>query len=388
MALSRLQDPDRELREQAAARDHRGAAAGPAHARVHVQHAAGRQGDQGPAARLPALARLAQPRQRGQRRVRGGADRGGRRALRAGAALVPAQGQAARPRPARLLGPDGAARATPRSGSPTTRRARSCSTATPGFSPELGEAAQGFFGERLHRRPAAAGQARRRVLLLHGALAPPLRDAQLHVAPARRAGDGPRAGPRRARLARPSAGHLPVHHPADAGRDGLDLRRDDRARAPAGARAGRRRAARPAGRVARRRRRRGVPPGGDESLRGRGAHGAARVRASCRPTASPSSGSETQARPARRRGRPARRLRPLVVLRPPLHRHARVRLRVRLRAPARAVGLPPLRAGRRGVRRPRTWTCCAPAARGRPRSSGRSSAWTSRTPASGAPAST
>ena len=52
-----------------------------AHARVRVQHAAGRQGDRRPPAPLPPLAGRAQPRQRGQRRVRAGADRGGARAL-------------------------------------------------------------------------------------------------------------------------------------------------------------------------------------------------------------------------------------------------------------------------------------------------------------------
>ena len=59
----------------------RGARAGPAHARVPVQHAARRQGDRRPPAPLPALAGGAQPRQRGQRRVGAGADRGGPRAL-------------------------------------------------------------------------------------------------------------------------------------------------------------------------------------------------------------------------------------------------------------------------------------------------------------------
>ncbi len=90
------------------ARDDGRAAARPAHARVPVQHPARRQGDQGPAARLPPLARVAQPRQRGERRVGRGADRGRRGALRAGAALVPAQGPPARPGAARLLGSRGA----------------------------------------------------------------------------------------------------------------------------------------------------------------------------------------------------------------------------------------------------------------------------------------
>ena len=67
------------------------------------------------------------------------------------------------------------------------------------FSPELGAAAARVLHGRLHRRPAAPGQARRRVLLVHRAVGAPVRDAQLHVAPARRADDGARARPRRAR---------------------------------------------------------------------------------------------------------------------------------------------------------------------------------------------
>ena len=86
----------------------RGAAAGAAHARLRVQHAARRQVDQGPPARLPALAGGAQPGQRGERRVGAGADRGRGGPLRAGPALVPAQGPPARPGAPRLLGPDGA----------------------------------------------------------------------------------------------------------------------------------------------------------------------------------------------------------------------------------------------------------------------------------------
>ena len=60
---------------------HRGARAGTAHARLPVQHAAGRQGDRRSAAQLPELAGRAQPRQRGQRRVGARTDRGGARAL-------------------------------------------------------------------------------------------------------------------------------------------------------------------------------------------------------------------------------------------------------------------------------------------------------------------
>ena len=77
------------------------------HARLRLQHAAPGQGDQGPAARLPALARVAQPRERGERRVGRGADRGRAGPLRPGAALVLAEGAAAGPRQARLLRPHG-----------------------------------------------------------------------------------------------------------------------------------------------------------------------------------------------------------------------------------------------------------------------------------------
>ena len=73
--------PDREVRRGTAEAVTRGARAGAAHARVPVQHAARRQGDRRPPAPLPALAGGAQPRQRGQRRVGAGADRGGPRAL-------------------------------------------------------------------------------------------------------------------------------------------------------------------------------------------------------------------------------------------------------------------------------------------------------------------
>ena len=55
------------------------------------------------------------------------------------------------------------------------------------FSPELGETARRVLHGRLHGRPAPAGQARRRVLLVHRALGAPVRDAELHVAAARRA---------------------------------------------------------------------------------------------------------------------------------------------------------------------------------------------------------
>ena len=133
---------------------------------------------------------------------------------------------------------------------------RSCSTATPSFSPELGAVAGEFFVRRLHRRArrgrasAAARSAPTRCRAPHPYVMLNYTSRPHDVLMmAHELGHGVHAT-----LAR-AAGHLPVHHPADAGRDRLDLRGDDRARPPARARPGRRRAAVAAGRLARRRRR-------------------------------------------------------------------------------------------------------------------------------------
>ena len=74
------------------------ARAGPAHARLHLQHARLRQVRRRPAALLSALAGEPQPLQRGVRRVGDGADRGRPGPLRHPPALVPAEGAAARDR--------------------------------------------------------------------------------------------------------------------------------------------------------------------------------------------------------------------------------------------------------------------------------------------------
>ena len=235
-ALSLLQGPDRELRRSRRRGRHRRAAARPAHARLHLQHAAPGQVDQGPAALLPALAGLAQPGQRGQRRVGHrrwstpwsaatswrGAGTGSRRGCSGSTSWPTTTAWRRWPRPSSTC--------------PTTRPRPRCWTATARFSPELGDTAGELLRGQLHRRAAAAGQARRRVLRLHRALGAPVRAAQLHLAPRRRADDGPRARPRRARRAGAAAGHVRVHHAADGGRDRVDLRRDDRARAAARAR--------------------------------------------------------------------------------------------------------------------------------------------------------
>ena len=142
---------------------HRGARARPAHPRLRLQHAAPGQGDQGPPARLPALARHPQPLQRGLRRVGPGAGRGGQGPLRAGAPLVRDQGEAARHRAPRRLRPHGRRRRA------TTRR----SAGTPGrelvldsfasFSAEAGDdrraASSRAAGSTRRRRPSKRGGA-------------------------------------------------------------------------------------------------------------------------------------------------------------------------------------------------------------------------------------
>ena len=75
-------EPPAAPRPRGAPRDRRGgqrrAAAGPAHARLHLQHARPGQGDRRPAARLPDVALEPEPQQRGERRV-GARAAGGRR---------------------------------------------------------------------------------------------------------------------------------------------------------------------------------------------------------------------------------------------------------------------------------------------------------------------
>ena len=84
---------------------HRGAGARPPHPHVHLQHDPRRQVDRRSAPRLPDVDHVAQPRERDDRRRGAGADRRRDVALRRAAALLPAQGEAARARPARALRP-------------------------------------------------------------------------------------------------------------------------------------------------------------------------------------------------------------------------------------------------------------------------------------------
>ena len=98
--------------------------------------------------------------------------------------------------------------------------------------------------------------------------------------------------------------------------------------------------------------------------------------------------ADSQTRDARRLGRDHRGLPHVVVVHPALHRHAGLRVRVRVRPAARAVGVRAVRGGGEWLRAELPRPACARADRCRRRSSARSSASTSPIPASGTAAST
>ena len=212
-----------------------------AHPRLHLQHARVRQVGRGPAPPLPELAREPQPGQRGLRRVGDGADRGGPQSLRHPSAVVRAQGQAARHRPARRLRPR---RTRTRRGPPVLvrRGARPRARHLPVVLARGRQDRAAVLRRALDRRPDPPPQARRRVLRLHRAERPPVRDAQLHRDAPRRADDGARARARAARRARPASGRVPPIDAADARRDRVGVRRGARVR-PDARRRHRRRAA-------------------------------------------------------------------------------------------------------------------------------------------------
>ena len=142
------------------------------------------------------------------------------------------------------------------------------------------------------------------------------------------------------------AGRVPHGDAADAGRDRVGVRRDARVRAAAGRRPRPSRAV-AAGGVDRGLDRDGLPPGRDEPLRAPRPHRAARRgRALGRPLRR--AVDELAGGAARRRRRGHRQLQVVVVLRPPLHGLAGLRLRVRVRPAAGARRLRPLRGGGRG----------------------------------------
>ena len=162
------------------------------------------------------------------------------------------------------------------------------------FSPELADIAREVLRRAVDRRAGAAGQARRRVLRVHGAVAPPLRAAELDLAPARRADARARARPRPARvLARPQGVFhqgtpLTLAETASVFGETVTFGRlldgDDRSRG----------AARAAGGEPRGSDRDRVPSGRDEPLRGRACTPRGASRASSRSTTSTSTGSRRQ----------------------------------------------------------------------------------------------
>ena len=143
------------------------------------------------------------------------------------------------------------------------------------FSGELGGIIDQFFDNAWIDGPGAAGQARRRVLLLRRAFAAPVRAPELHAPAPGRADARARARARRARGAGRVAGRLPHGDAADAGRDRLGVRRDAGVRAPAGGLPVAGVQALAAGRVDRGLDRDRLPPGGDEPLRAPHPHAAA-----------------------------------------------------------------------------------------------------------------
>ena len=266
-------------RPRRAPRDGRGrhgvARPGPAHAGLHLQHAARRQGDRRPPAQLPQLAGGAQPLQRGVRRVRPGAADRRAQPLRHRAPLVSPQGAAARPRRPRRLRPHRRRHAGRRAGRLGGRQGARARVLRRLHARARRPGAR-VLRRQPHRRPAAAGQARRRLRRLHRPVRAPVPHAQLHRQAPRRADPRPRDGPRPARRARPPARRLRAGHAADARRDGVGVRRDARLQPPArrGGHAGV--AAVAAGRVDRGLDRDGLPPDGDEPLRGARPHRAPR----------------------------------------------------------------------------------------------------------------
>ena len=158
IALSRLFSSDRDERRTSAEAVTTRARARPPRARLRPQHAARREDGRRPAALLPELAREPQPRQRGVGRVGRGADRGRPRTLRAAPPLVPAQGAAARDRPARRLRPHGRRRRR-RGVDPVGRPRRTwCSTRSRASRPRWPRAPAAFFDEQRIDAPVRPGK--------------------------------------------------------------------------------------------------------------------------------------------------------------------------------------------------------------------------------------
>ena len=222
--------PDREVRQAAAEAVTAGLAPGTAHARVRAQHVARRQVDRRPHAPLRLVDRESQPLERGERRVGAGARRRGAGPLRDPAALVHAQGAAARHRPARRLRPDGVDRRRREQDRLGTRRKDLVLDAYGSFSGELADTARQFFDNAWIDAPARPGKRPGAFCAYTVPSHHPYLLLNWTVAPARRAHARARARSRPARVPGARAGRVPPDHAAHARRDRVGVRRDGHVR--------------------------------------------------------------------------------------------------------------------------------------------------------------
>ena len=204
---------------------------GPAHARLRLQHAAGRQGDRRPAAPLPELARQPQPGQRGERRVGAGARRRGasaatsipQRWYRLKARLLGIDRLADYDRMAAVTADDERGRAGREAQGARARRLRGVLAAS--WAASRG-ASSTSAGSTRRSRPGKRGG---RVLRLHRAVACTRTCCSTTRTGAATCSRSPTSSatactPRSAA----QQGDLPPEHAADAGRDGVGVRRDGR----------------------------------------------------------------------------------------------------------------------------------------------------------------
>ena len=256
--------------------DHRGARPRPPDAHVRLQHHPAGQVDRRPDARLSDLDLVAQPRERDDRRGGRRAHRGDDVALRRPAALLPAQGPAARPRPARALRPVRAGldrhAEDPVGRGPADRRRRLLRVLRRG-----GRDHRALLRRQLDRRAGAPRQAHRRVLRDDGARRAPVRAHELHGRPSLDPDARARARSRAPRRARAAARALQLVDPAHDRGDRVGVRRGTHVRAPARERGRPAAAARPARGADRGRDRDDVQADRDEPLRARGPHRAPRA---------------------------------------------------------------------------------------------------------------
>ena len=212
----------------------RGSQPGSAHARVRLQHAARRQGDRRPAAPLRQLDREPQP-----RRTRRATSRCRRSSTRcSGRYSIPQRWYALK---AQLLGLDRLADYD-RMASVADVEAQigwrdgarsSCSTRTGRSRGELADTAQRFFDGAWIDAPARPGKRPGAFCAYTVPSHHPYVLLNWTSTPARRAHARARARPRPARVPRPRTGRVPPDDAADAGRDRVGVRRDRHVRSPA-----------------------------------------------------------------------------------------------------------------------------------------------------------